>query len=158
MDLAPRERVLAAAPDDSGGWLVGTGRALHVSSPGGWTVLPWERVDRAGWDRDAETLEVFEVAEFGQVQPRHVRRIGDPGRLLELVHERVTASVVITRHVPVDGSHGLRVVGRRAPGSDDPVTWTALLDTTLDPDDSRVRDAVARGLAAARDEVVDAAP
>ena len=153
MTLARGERILAAALDDSGNWLAGSVRALHLGSASGWTVLAWERVDRAAWDRDTERLEVVEVAEFGQPQPRHVHQISDPGRLLELVHERVTASVVITRHVPVDGSRGLRIVGRRAPGTADPVVWSALLDDALDPDDARVVEALEQGLEQARREV-----
>jgi hypothetical protein len=153
MTLVRGERVLAAAADSAGDWIIGTARALHLGKDGGWAVLPWQRVERAGWDRDAEQLEVFEVADFGEQQPRHVRTISDPGRLLELVHERVTASVVLTRHQPVAGSKGLRIVGRRAPGTDEPITWSALLDDTLDPADPRVVEALERGLISARAEV-----
>lgn len=156
MTLARAERVLAAAPDDSGHWVAGSARAIHLGSAAGWTVLPWERVERAAWDRDAERLEVIEVADFGVAQPRHIRRISAPGRLLELVHERVTASVLITRHVPVEGSRGLRIVGRRAPGTDDPVIWSALLDDALDPQDPQVVDALEQGLELARAEVTGA--
>jgi hypothetical protein len=158
MTLERGEKVLAAAADAAGNWIMGTARALHLGQQGAWTVLPWQRVERAAWDRDAEQLEVFEVADFGEEQPRHVRTISDPGRLLELVHERVTASVVITRHQPVAGSKGLRIVGRRAPGTDDPITWSALLDEALDPADPRVVDALERGLAIARAEVSGSAP
>lgn len=158
MDLARGEKVLAAAADSTGDWVVGTARALHLEDRDGWTVLPWQRVERAGWDRDAEQLEVFEVADFGVTQPRHLRTISDPGRLLELVHERVTASVVITRHQPVDGSKGLRIIGRRAPGTDEPITWSALLDDSLEPADPRVREALERGLASARAEVSGSTP
>jgi len=80
MSLARGERCLAAATDSEGRWLVGTARALHLGSARGWLVLPWERIDRAGWDREEEQLKVFEVAEFGEVQPRHLRRISEPGR------------------------------------------------------------------------------
>lgn len=158
LDLPRGERVLAVTKDANTGWLVGTRRALYLGDPAEWTRLPWERIDRAGWDRDAEELEVFEVADFGRVQPRHVRRIEEPGRLLELLHERVTASVVVTRHVPLEGSRGLRVIGRRAPGTDEPIIWSALLDDALDPQDPQVRTAVERGLAMVRDEVAAAAP
>jgi hypothetical protein len=158
MRLGPGERVLAAAADASGNWLAGSARALHLASPTGWTVLPWERIDRAAWDREGDRLEVIEVAEFGQPQPRHLHRIDEPGRLLELLHERVSASVLITRHVPVEGSRGLRIVGRRAPGTDDPIVWSALLDDTLDPRDPSVVEALEQGLDQARREVAEAAP
>jgi hypothetical protein len=121
-------------------------------------VLPWERIDRAAWDREGDRLEVVEVAEFGQPQPRHLHQIDEPGRLLELLHERVTASVLITRHVPVEGSRGLRIVGRRSPGTDDPIVWSALLDDTLDPQEPRVLRALDEGLELARREVAEATP
>jgi hypothetical protein len=156
--LGRGERVLAAAPDAGGRWIVGTARAVHLQEPTGWTVLPWERVDRAGWDRDAQQLEVVEVAEFGELQPRHLRTLDEPGKLLELLHERVTASVVITRHVPVSGSKGLRIIGRRAPGTDQPIIWSALLDQALDPADPEVAEALERGLSGARAEVSASAP
>jgi hypothetical protein len=158
LNLERGEKVLAAAADSAGDWVIGTARALHLGQGDGWTALPWECVERAGWDRDAEQLEVFEVADFGETQPRHVRTISDPGRLLELVHERVTASVVVTRHQPVAGSKGLRIVGRRAPGTDEPIIWSALLDDSLDPREPRVVEALERGLASARAEVSGSAP
>ena len=61
-------------------------------------------------------LRVSEVGAWGEPRPEHRFVIDEPGRLLELVRERVTASVVLQRHVPVDGRRGVRVIARRAPG------------------------------------------
>jgi len=55
----------------------------------------------------------------------------------EVVFERVTASIVASRHVPVQGRAGVRVVARRDPGQDDPV-WQVVVDRGLDPADPRV--------------------
>lgn len=153
LPLEPGERVLAAAADDLGSWVVGTDRALHVPAPDGWRVLAWQRVDRAGWDRETERLEVVEVADFGAPQPRHELALSDPSRLLDLVRDRVTASVLLTRHVPVAGSRGLKVVARRSPTGRGEVDWSCWLDDGLDPDDPEVRRAVQEGLAAGRSEL-----
>jgi len=152
--LAPGERVLAGAADDAGSWAVGTDRALHLpAAAGDWRVLPWEEVDRAGWDEDSERLEVVEIADFGEPQPRHRLALRDPLRLLDLVRERVTASVLLTRNVPVAGSGGIKVVARRSPTRQGEVTWSTWLDQGLDPSDPGVRRAVDEGLAAARAEL-----
>ena len=108
----------------------------------------------------------------GRLGPRHLRRSGsarsaswgesgssttstidEPGRLLELVRERVTASIVLQRHVPVDGRRGLRVIARRAPRGDRPLAWFYEYDEGVDPDDPEVQRAATEALAAARDEV-----
>ena len=151
--LEPGERVLAAAADTGGRWTVGTDRALHLSRGDEWLVLAWERIDRARWDEASERLEVVEVADFGEPQPRHQLALLEPRRLLDLVRDRVTASVLLTRHVPVAGSRGLKVVARRSPVSDGEVDWSCWLDEGLDPADPAVRRAVDEGLAAARAEL-----
>lgn len=153
LDLAPGERVLAGAADADGFWVVGTDRALHVRVGQPARKLAWERIDRASWDEESERLVVVEVADFGMPQPRHELAVQDPRRLLDLVRERVTASVLLTRHVPVAGSRGLKVVARRSPTRQGEVFWSTLLGDGLDPADPQVRRAVDEGLAAARAEL-----
>ena len=152
IDLEPGERVLAGAVDSAGDWHVGTDRALHVASGEGWRRLPWERVDRAGFDDDTERLHVVEVADFGEPEPTYDLALVEPRRLLELVRERVTASVLLSRNVPVAGSRGVKVVARRSPVGG-PVEWSFLLDDGLRPDDPRVVAAVAAGRADAEAEL-----
>jgi len=154
LDLSAGERVLAGAAENDGGWVVGTDRALHlgVGRPS-MRKLAWEQIDRASWDEDTEQLVVVEVADFGVPQPRHHFALPRPLRLLDLVRERVTASVLLTRHVPLAGSRGLKVIARRSPTRQGDVIWSAWLDDGLDPDDPVVRRAVDEGLAAARAEL-----
>ncbi len=151
--LQPGERVLAAADAGGGGWVVGTDRALHLPAGDGWQVLPWERVDRASWDRETERLVVIEVADFGEPEPQHLLALVEPRRLLDLVRDRVTSSVLLTRHVPVEGSRGFKVVARRSPTGQGEVDWSCWLDEDLDPADPAVRRAVDAGLAAAKAEL-----
>ncbi|MDF1603828.1 hypothetical protein [Nocardioides sp. YIM 152315] len=154
------EKLLAdAAADDA--HLGGTRDALYVVRRLGHDRLgleetvriPWEEVQAADWDKDSATLRISEVGAWGEQRPEHVFALPEPGRLLELVRERVTASVVLQRHVPVDGRRGLRVIARRAPSGDRPIAWFYEYDEGVDPDDPDVRRAAQEALAAARAEV-----
>jgi hypothetical protein len=98
-------------------------------------------------------LRVTEVGTWGERRPQHRFTIEEPGRLLELVRERVTASVVLQRHVALQGRRGVRVIARRAPRGNQPLQWIYEYDEGIDPDDPFVRHAAAEALAAARDEV-----
>ncbi|PVG83546.1 hypothetical protein DDE18_09350 [Nocardioides gansuensis] len=135
--------------------MAGTRDALYLESAagGGTTRLPWERVEAADWDRDADLFRVAEVGSWGEERREHAFALTEPGRVLELVRERVTASVVLQRHVPVRGRRGLRVVARRAPRGDQPIAWFYEYDEGVDPDDPTVAAAARRALAAALDEV-----
>ncbi|HEY1135171.1 MAG TPA: hypothetical protein VGE77_11405 [Nocardioides sp.] len=146
-------RALAVA-----GGVVGARDALHLPGARDTPVrIPWERVDTAEWDAEAGTLTVTEVAPDVAAAPRHVVPVADADlrardRLLQLVRERVTASVVLQRHVPVHGRAGLHVVARRPPGGG-AVTWGFRFDVGVDPADEDVRRAAASALARARDDV-----
>jgi hypothetical protein len=146
--------VLAWAESSSGAVVAGTRDALYVVSPGSRdTRLPWEQVEAADWDRETSRLRISEVGSWGEERVERAITIEDPGHLLELVRERVTASVVLQRHVPLRGRRGLRVIARRAPRGDRPLVWFYEYDKGIDPDDPDVRAAADAALAAARDEV-----
>lgn len=150
LDVRPGERLLAWATTDDDEPVGGTRDALYL--PGG-ARIPWETVEAADWDADTSVLHVSEVGTWGEVRPEHRLRIQEPGRLLELLRERITASVVLLRHVPIEGRQGLRVIARRAPGSAAEVSWVFEYDEDIDPVDPRVRLAAAEALASARDEL-----
>lgn len=147
--VAPGERLLAQAATADGP-VGGTRDALYL--PGG-RRLPWEQVEAADWAVEESVLVVSEVGTWGEQRREHRLVVEETGRLLELVRERVTASVVLQRHVAVDARRGLRVIARRAPGGDRPLTWVYEFDEGVDPDDPEVRALAAEALAAARNEV-----
>ena len=149
IEVAPGERVLAWTEAVTGEALAGTREALYL--PG--ARLAWEDVEAADWDRDTEVFRVAEVGSWGEDRREHTFAISEPRRLLELVRERVTASVLLVRHVPIDGRRGVRVVARRAPTGDRGLRWLYEYDPGIDPDDPTVRLAAETALAAARDEV-----
>ncbi len=156
IEVAAGEKLLAWAEADAGVLVAGTRDALYVARSGAGpadTRIPWELVEAADWDKDTAVLRVTEVGSWGERRPEHRFTIAEPGRLLELVRERVTASVVLQRHVPLTGRRGLRVIARRAPRGDRPLTWFFEYDEGVDPADPSVRAAAEAALAAARDEV-----
>lgn len=148
-EVSRGEKVLAGAVGDGGEVLVGTRDALYLDGH----RIAWETVEKADWSQEAGTLTVTEVGTWGEVRPHHVISFDEPGRLLELVRERVTASVVLQRHVPIHGARGVFVIARRAPRGDSPVQWVYEFQDGIDPDDPEVRRRAELGLERARDEV-----
>jgi len=152
--VAAGEHLLAWAPVAGGGWVAGTRDALYL--PG--ARLPWEDVQAADWDFDQARLLVSEVGTWGERRPRHALTLdadarADTERLLQLVRERVTASVLLSRHVPIEGRRGVRVIGRRAPSGRSDVQWVFEYDAGIDPDDPFVQTAADDALAAAKADV-----
>ena len=152
-DLAHGERVLAGTLAADGTWLLGTRDAFLAVSEQAPTRIPWEHVERADWDRDEERFTISEVGEFGHERPRHEFVVSEPGLLLELVRERVTASVVLQRRVPVEGGKGFVVVGRRAPKGDSEIIWAYEFDPGVEPENPAVMARAEAALRAAKEEL-----
>lgn len=147
------DKVLAQARDGDR-WLLGTRRAFVVVERGALVArLPWETVQSADWSQDAETLRVTEVGEFGRPRTAYSFRLAEPALLLQLVRERVTASVVLQRGVLVDGTRGLKVIGRRSPEGGGAIAWMHEYDDGLDPDDPAVAEVAEALLRQARNDV-----
>jgi hypothetical protein len=147
--VASGERVLAFASAPSG-VLAGTAAALYL--PEG-RRIPWEQVEGADWDSDSGTLRVSEVGTWGEPRPSYSFVLEESGRLLMLIRERVSATIVLQRHVPIRGKRGLRVIARRAPTGEREVSWLFEYDEGIDPDDPFVAHAAQEALAVARDDV-----
>ena len=150
-----RDRALAAAESADGVWLVGTRHAFHAVDPDGASTmaLPWEQVQRADWEADSGTLRVERVEDYGRPVSAYSFELAEPGGLLELVRERVTASVVLQRRTDLERRRGFSVIGRRAPGGGGPVTWAYEFDTGVDPDDPQVQAAAAAALQEAQESL-----
>lgn len=144
-----RQRVLASAVAVDGTRVAGTRDSLQI----GELSLPWQTIEKADWDAESSLLTVTEVGTWDQPRPVHRLELDDPRRLLQLVRERVTASVVLQRHVPVRGHKGLFVVARRAPSRDEPLTWLYEYEEGIDPDDPEVRRRAEAALEQARQDV-----
>jgi hypothetical protein len=170
--LEPGERVLAGTVSRDGVWLLGTRDALILVPPGadraphgepstptGPTAapaanrIPWERVERADWEREDDRLRIVEVGEFGKVRPQHSYHVDNPGVFVPLLRERVTASVVLQRRVVVSGRKGLFVIARRPPRGTGEITWAFEFDPGVDPEDPEVTRLAQEGLRAAAEEL-----
>ena len=147
--LTTGERPLVSTRAADGSTLAGTRDALHI----GEVRIPWEQVEKADWDADSTTLTVTEVGSWGEVRQVHRVEVADPGRVLELVRERVTASVVLQRFVAVHGRRGLFVIARRAPRGNQPLRWVYEFQEGVDPDDPAVRRVAEAALEQARQDV-----
>lgn len=158
--LVRGEKVLAAARSEDGTWVLGTRDALVLvpeaavgdAGPVARTRIPWEQVQAADWSRDEDRLRVSEVGDYGRPRPVHEVVLPEPGLLLQLVRERVTASVVLQRRVEVAEGRGITVVARRPPRGE-ALAWSYELDPGLDPDDPEVRAATEAGLRSAAEEL-----
>ncbi len=153
LHLAPGERPLAWALGSEAHWYVGTDRALHLPDGDVFRSVGWEQIERADWRSEAEQLAIVEVAGWAETEKHTEIFLADPGRLLDLVRERVTKSVVINVYATVHGRRGLSVVGRRSPSGDGQVTWSYLLAEGLDPEDPAVRLVASRTLSEAEAEL-----
>ncbi len=115
------EHVLAAAALTGGGQLVATSRGLWL--PDGPRRLGWHLISKATWGNGAIALvEAQEVDDLGGAvlitDLGVVRlRLAAPGRVPQVVHERVTASIRSRHHRDLPGG-GAWFVQRRVAGRD----------------------------------------
>ncbi len=148
LPLQSRERVLASARLADGTWVAATRRALLL--PG--RRIEWVTIAHAEWSDEDDALLVDQLGGPDGLPQRHRLVLDEPGRLPEVLRERVTSSIVASRHIPVVGRAGVRIVARRVPGQDD-LVWQVVVDRELDPGDERVQAAGETGISALRREL-----
>jgi hypothetical protein len=134
----PGERVLAAGRATDGAWVVATDRALIDRT----RRTPWTDVVHAQWYDEEQVLAV-DVLPGGE--PSYRLAVAEPGRVPETVHERVMASIVLSRRVALPGG-GARLVARRGEGSGETV-WQVVADEGVDLAEPAVRARVDSALA-----------
>ncbi len=143
LPLQAGERVIATARDGAGGWVVATDQALLAQD----RRTPWTDVVHAQW-YDEDQLLTMDLAPGAGSAVRLV--LAEPARVPETVHERVMASIVLSRRVPM-AVGGARVVARRA-GSEETL-WQVVPDAGTDLADPAVRARVDAVLAELRAEL-----
>lgn len=116
--LGPRPRLLASGRCGAG-QVVATLDRLWFPDSGAWQQLRWQDVQRGGWDAAGSRLYWTTVDGSDGAIP-----LEEPGRLPDVFNERVSASIVLSRVVPL-GSGGSAVISARKDlGEPDPVlTW-----------------------------------
>ncbi len=150
----PGEKTLAAAKAADGErWLLGTRRALSVVSATAEPVThAWDQIQSSDWNADEHTLRLSLIGTFGEPRERASYVLVEPDLLLQLVRERITASIVFQRHVPVEAKSGFRVIARRNPAGG-PITWMCDFDPGIEPDAPGMPERVETALAQARMEI-----
>lgn len=109
------DRRLAWALTPDGTALVATATALHAGS----LRLPWQQVERVGWE--PPVLTVAEVAEVEGAGAVHHWELAEDAHLAQTVRACVTSSVGWSDQRKV-GNGSVRLVGRRIPGQE-LLTW-----------------------------------
>jgi hypothetical protein len=148
LQLDAGERVLAWSPLVGGGVAAATVRALHVLTPQGDVLRrDWAQVRQAAWDGGSGTLAVSWVGSR-RITPLEVIA---PGRLPEVVHERVRSSLLLSREVVLPDGRTAWVVLRRC--ADGAVVTQVVPPPGVRPDDPMAVDQVRRAEQELRDEV-----
>jgi hypothetical protein len=117
------ERLLAHAPVTGGGHLVVTSWGLWVPGEDGHRRVGWHRVSKAVWRNgeivlvEADDEEVAPGVALLTDRPPRRLRLPEPGRVPEVVHERVTGSIRTRHHRDLPGG-GAWFVQRRIAGRD----------------------------------------
>ncbi|MDQ3763381.1 MAG: hypothetical protein M3460_17660 [Actinomycetota bacterium] len=142
--LEPAERVVTVGKLASGEHLVLTQLGLWVPESAGVRRIGWHLVSKAVWDRSAlviteavSTSTVGEVVLLSDLPPRRFA-LASPGKVPEVVRQRVTSSVRSSQHCELPGG-GAWFVQRRVPGRDgvvlqvraDPGTEPGALDAMV---------------------------
>ena len=148
LQLDAGQRVLAWSPLAGGGVVAATVQALHVLTPQGLALhREWADVRQAAWDGDSGTLAVSWVGSR-RLTPLEILA---PGRLPEVVHERVRSSLLLSREIALpDGRTVWVALRRRADGG---VATQVVPPPGVRPDDPRIVDEVRRAESDLRDEV-----
>lgn len=150
LGIPPGEKIVAwgagAGPDPTQSMVaVATDRALYVQQAG--ERLPWETIAKAAWD---EPVLELTVADGGPARLLRVR-LEDSKDLPAAVHDRVTASVVVSERLDLGGGAKATAVARR--DGDDGIRWTVVFDAGLDPSDPVLRAAADEELTRLRDSL-----
>lgn len=125
--LLPKERIIAWVDDGAGRPIVASETALHLQRvPPDYARIGWDQIEQAAYE--AGVLSVTLTPDLDSATLRVP--VGEDRELPVAVRDRVTASIVVDRFVPLEGEAGVRIVGRRA--ADGSITWRTDLDPALE--------------------------
>lgn len=130
------------------GFSVASPAALSWGDTDSWTHLGWHEIERGGWDGESGHLTwSLYGGDQGDV------RLTEPGRLPEVFRERVSASIVLEKFVPLFANRGVLISGRRNLGDPDvQITWNTTLGRGLSWQTDGVQTAVDEAIRLVRTE------
>ena len=136
LDLTRGEHILAWADDGQGRLVVASEGGLHLQRvPPDYSRLGWEEIEHVSYDSGVMTIDL--VPEQGSASLRVP--IGSERELPVAVRDRVTASVVVDRFVPLVDDRGVRIIGRRAASGE--THWRLDLDPSIADQEAVVSEA-----------------
>ena len=155
-------RILAWARSDSG-LVVGSPALLSVLDDAaptdgdaddvvrgelpGWRHVAWHLVEHGGWNAESRSLSwTLYGGRRGRVG------LSEPGRLPELFRERVAATIVVERFVPIRGERGVTITARRDLGEGGGLSWHSSLTRGLTWSTEGVAEEAARATAELQSE------
>jgi len=147
-----RQRRILAWASTTEGFAVASPSALScsvsASSGPAWSHLGWHEIERGGWEAESSRLGwVRYGGDRGSVE------LVEPARLPEVFRERVSASVVLEKTVPILANRQVLIVGRRdLAAGDQPITWRSTLGRGVSQRTEGVSEAVADAIAQVRTE------
>ena len=135
-------RILAWARTPSG-VCIGSPSMLSYGSEPAWRHVGWHQIEHGGWNAETHKLS-WSLYDGG----RDFIDLVEPGRMPELFRERVSASIVAERFVPIAGERGVTVSGRRDLAQTSPaISWHQTLGRGLSWNSDQVRTAADVALA-----------
>lgn len=102
------------------GWCALLPNCLAHQKASGWQFVPWHTIEQGTWNDQNRELRWEELGgRRGNIL------MDDPGRVPEVFKERVQASIVVHKNIPIDGTpEGGVVSARRNLGDRDaPLEW-----------------------------------
>ena len=140
-------RVLAWAWTEDG-VCIGSRSLLSHGNESGWHHVGWHQIERGEWNADTRKLSWTSY----DGDPRFVQ-LTEPGRMPELFRERISASIVAERFVPITGQRGITVSGRRdLADAGAAITWHRTLSRGISWQSEGVQEAADAALAELREE------
>jgi hypothetical protein len=142
-----QRRVLAWATTDDG-YAIASPSAVSYTVDLSWTHLGWHEIQRGGWDEESGRL-TWTLAGGGEGGVHLI----EAGKVPEVFRERVAASIVLEKFVPILNKRGVLISGRRdLADTDVEITWNTSLGRGLSWQMDGVQDAVDEAIAQVRSE------
>lgn len=145
LDIPAGERLIASATTASGRPIAATSNALYPA-PG--QRIPWSDISSADWEQPFLAIVLLD----DQGVPRDRIRVeldATAASLAAAVHDRVTASVVVTERVEFEAGGSALMTARRDSDTGE-IRWAVLFETGLDPRDKDLRVEVTQRLSQLR--------
>ena len=133
LPTAPGEHLLRTYRDSGGRVVAATDRGLYYTAdrrtgapiPVEWTRRGWEEIARVSWDEGAGTLTLTGL--LTGVPRQTTLRVPKPLSIGALARERVDSTALVQTRLDLGPFGTARVLGRRAPGTNEPI-WVVALD------------------------------